>query len=253
MDAGNERLHFAAWSRDLAMDATGKSRMVALQHGGTKFKEVSGLTAAHKAAAYGRADVMRHLEAFGADLRAKTTNGRQPVHSAITRYATTAHVEVLKFLREREVDLRATDTDGWTPAHIAAYLGKLQVLGYLALVDIIDMDALRSSTTVLLNRSLLTGKLIDFAQQGVGHAQDRVRCARFLEALERLGGRMAALDALVETFRPNIGPTEAEHLFGEGYITAAAVKDLSLGELKSVTRLESVPALKAIKDVAKRE
>ena len=81
----------------------------------------------HYAAARGALEVARFLVARGADVEARTDDGRTPLHQAALNDA----LDVAKFLVARGADVNATTNDGRTPLYEAAQANALEVARFL--------------------------------------------------------------------------------------------------------------------------
>ena len=86
-----------------------------------------GEQAIHRAAHWGRVEVVRLLLARGADPEAKTGADWRPLHYAAVR----KDAEVVKLLLSKWVDVEACDVLGWHPLHCAARNDNGEVLELL--------------------------------------------------------------------------------------------------------------------------
>ena len=81
----------------------------------------------HVAAVRDDGDAIRCLRQLGADLNARTKDGKTPLYIA----AANNQLKALKVLKELGADLQAVAKDGFTALHIAANNGHVEIIKYL--------------------------------------------------------------------------------------------------------------------------
>jgi len=86
-------------------------------------KDSNGRTPLHTAATYGQKEVAEQLISKGADVNAKDSSGETPLHEAAYR----DNKEVAALLISKGADVNAKDSSGETPLHKAAYVGTKEV------------------------------------------------------------------------------------------------------------------------------
>ena len=76
------------------------------------------------AAEYGRLDICRLLINKGAQLEARNSDGKTPLHRA----ACGGHVEIVRLLCDHGADVEVQDDSGMRPLHDAAGRGQISVV-----------------------------------------------------------------------------------------------------------------------------
>jgi ankyrin repeat protein len=119
-----------------AGDATTLRTMLEEDPGLALIKEADGTTPLHLAALYGRADAVRVLLAFHADVSAHDDNGDTPLHLAAAK----GWQAVVLLLLANRADVNARDAHGATALHAAAFY-KQEEMAKLLLARHAEVEA----------------------------------------------------------------------------------------------------------------
>jgi len=115
-----------------------------------------GRTALHRASVMGHAEVVRLLIEAGADINAADDNGRTPLHRAVQQ----GHTEILRLLLELGLaagaDISAADNHGWTPLHMAAWAAHAEAVRLLLEAGA-DLNATENDGRTALHRAAEKG------------------------------------------------------------------------------------------------
>lgn len=109
-----------------ATEQTDRRFVAALVQAGARWQ---GTNALYRQLDFDRLDQLQQVLDLGADVHERTPDGAGPLHHAITRGRTVAFVRLLV---ERGADPGSQDHGGRTPAALAAQLGEVETVAYLA-------------------------------------------------------------------------------------------------------------------------
>jgi ankyrin repeat protein len=210
-----------------------------LEHGADlNAKNESGWTPLHKAAFWGRVDIVATLLEHGADPDVQDKFGRTPLHSA----ALEGHVDVVRLLLEYGADPTAKNEDGDTPLDLARRRGHRKVVSLIEKFHIegwlgrregpsrLGAVPVRSLSDAVCKACCEAWRIISQVYDHVKEA--RVMTAKELEDLERLFPRFTGSVAALEEAAAEVFPDDAVRELVRELVSAKQLIESILSQLK---------------------